>query len=152
MTVAITPEERKRRSDLAKRLVAEGKIGGAGRGQGRKRIPRASEIAAEKARAHAPEIVQAYIDALDPSQPAATRIKAADSWLRLEQTEADLQLREKRQLEALSTNDLIGEITERFSAIRRAGGLGLLPEGVMDIDAEDIEELDDDDEAAAEEG
>jgi hypothetical protein len=42
-----TPERIEQQRELAKDLVAQGKFGGAGRGQGRKRKPRASEKIAE---------------------------------------------------------------------------------------------------------
>lgn len=42
-----TPERREKQREIAKDLVAQGKFGGAGRGQGRPRNPRASEKIAE---------------------------------------------------------------------------------------------------------
>ncbi len=74
-------------SQRARELVAAGKFGGAkyGRMGGRPRTPRASEIAAREAQEHAEEIVQAFRDALHPSQPIQVRLKAAVEWLKIEQ-------------------------------------------------------------------
>ena len=74
-------------SQRARELVAAGKFGGAkyGRMGGRPRTPRVSEIAAREAQEHAEEIVQAFRDALHPSQPIQVRLKAAVEWLKIEQ-------------------------------------------------------------------
>ncbi len=90
----LSPEEIQRRSDNAKRLVAEGRIGGAGRGQGRKRKPRVTELLAESAQNHAKKLEKVYKDGIDPKQPMHIRLKAAGEWVSIAQAEAQLQLKE----------------------------------------------------------
>lgn len=90
----ISDEERQRRSDNAKALVAKGVIGGAGRGQGRKRKPRVDELLAEAAHDNAHKIEKVYKDGINPKQPIHIRLKAAGEWVSIAQQQAKLQLQE----------------------------------------------------------
>jgi hypothetical protein len=82
-TYSSDPRER------ALQLVAEGKIGGPGRGQGRKRKPTAAEHVATVARQERQRIAAAYLDALDEGQPARVRLEAARRLLEAEERLAE---------------------------------------------------------------
>ena len=133
----ISPEERQRRSERARQLHAEGKFGGAQHGAkgGRPRKKRASEIVAAKAEEQADEIVAAFLRGVrDPD--AKTAVMAAEKWLRVENQEAELQLKEQKHLDQLSRDDLIARLAEGFARLKRAG---------IDFDGADmVVDLDDD--------
>ena len=122
----ISDEERDRRSKMARELHAKGKFGGRQPGSGRPKKKRASEIVAEHARAEADNITEVFRDSIRPDNPASVRLNAAREWLKIEQSEADLQLREERQLEGLSTTQLVEMIMGRLSRVQEFGGV--LPE------------------------
>lgn len=130
----VSPEESQRRSELAKRLHAEGKLGGKEFGKlgGRPRKKRAAEIVAEKAADEAQLIVDAYIDALK-SDNMNVRLQAARDWLGVELKEAELQLKEDRDFNKLNKDEIIGELVELFPE------LGL----TITLPDSDVEELDD---------
>lgn len=127
----ISEEERKRRSELAKQLHQKGKFGGKQPGSGRPRKKRASEIVAEQARAEADEIIQVFRDSIRSDNPASVRLNAAKEWLKIEQSEADLQLREERQLDGLTTNQLVEMIIGRLERVQQFGGV--LPDGIANL-------------------
>jgi hypothetical protein len=122
----ISDEERKRRSQMARELHAQGKFGGRQPGSGRPKKKRASEIVAEQARVEAENIIEVFRDSIRSDNPASVRLNAAREWLKIEQSEADLQLREERQLEGLSTNQLVEMIMGRLTRVQEFGGV--LPE------------------------
>lgn len=136
----ISDEERKRRSEMARELHAKGKFGGRQPGSGRPKKKRASEIVAEQARAEAENIIEVFRDSIRSDNPASVRLNAAREWLKIEQAEADLQLREERQLEGLTTNQLIEMILGRLSRVQEFGGV--LPSelaGLLDASDEEDE-------------
>jgi hypothetical protein len=112
--VAYSPDRRER----ARQLVAEGRFGGSKHGKlgGRPRVPRASELAAEEAVRHADEIVHAFRDALDPSQPALTRVKAAAAWLKIEHQDAVFQQCEER-FDRMTDADLVEVLAARIGRL-----------------------------------
>ncbi|UUY01734.1 hypothetical protein LRS13_13480 [Svornostia abyssi] len=117
-------------SERAKQLVREGKFGGAGRGQGRPRVKRASEIAAEAAAGHADEIVAALRAGLDPDESAETRSRAADRWLRLVVQEGALAQRERSEDRAdadqyarLTADEVRHEFAQMLADAVRSGEL-----------------------------
>lgn len=127
----ISEEERRRRSELAKQLHQKGKFGGKQPGSGRPRKKRASEIVAEQARAEADEIIQVFRDSIRSDNPASVRLNAAKEWLKIEQSEADLQLKEERQLDGLTTGQLVEMIMGRLSRVQQFGGV--LPEDLANL-------------------
>lgn len=133
-----SPEEIQRRKDLAKKLVAEGRIGGPRPGSGRPPTKRrAAQAIAEAANNHTKEIIDAFKSGVDPSQPASVRVTTAEKWLGVERQESELRLKEDRQLEDMSADDLINLIASKFARVK-AGGQNF----VIDIDAdEEILEL-----------
>ena len=95
--------------ERARELVAAGKLGGAkyGRMGGRPRKPRAGELAAQQAAEHAEQIVQAFADALHPSQPPLVRLRAAVAWLDLERKEDARETKGSSSLAVASREELI---------------------------------------------
>lgn len=129
-------------SERARQLVREGKFGGAGRGQGRPRVPRASELAAQAAAQHADQIVAALLAGIDPSEPADTRSRGADRWLRLVVQEGALAQRERVEDRAddaysrLSDDEIRHAFAEMLAEKLRSGEL---PAGdVIELAAADV--------------
>lgn len=79
----------------AQQLIYEGRLGGPGRGQGRKRQPRSSAAVAEYVNeVLTPKIKEALKAGLSDKQDIAIRLKTADMALKVEREEAALQLKE----------------------------------------------------------
>lgn len=119
----ISEEERERRRKMARELHSQGKFGGRQPGSGRPKKKRASEIVAEQARVEAENIIEVFRDSIRSDNPASVRLNAAREWLKIEQSEADLQLREERQLDGLSTTQLVEMIMGRLSRVQEFGGV-----------------------------
>ena len=119
----LTPQERERRSELAKKLNAEGKFGGREYGKlgGRPRKPRVSALVAEEASANAQAIVDVFKDAIDKSQDIRVRLKAASEWMNIEVNEEELRIKEERALEGMQRDQLIGEVAKRVGALVEGG-------------------------------
>ena len=77
---------------------------------GRPRTPRASEIAAREAQEHAEEIVQAFRDGLDPSQPIQVRLKAAVEWSKIEQQGVAHEIGARGDLSIATEEELVNFI------------------------------------------
>lgn len=130
------PEEIERRRKLAKELVAQGKIGGPRPNSGRPPTKRrASQAIAEAANAEVNNLIAALKSGIDPSQPASVRVNTAEKWINIERNEAELRLKEDRQLEDMSADDLINLIASKFARVR-AGGLD-----IIDVEADEQGEL-----------
>lgn len=105
---AYSPDRRVR----AQQLIYEGRLGGPGRGQGRRRQARASETVAEYVRETlTPKIQKALKDGLHEGEDLTIRLKTADMALKVEREEAQLQLREEQSdLDNASKEQLIAAI------------------------------------------
>lgn len=133
MATNYTPEEIERRKTLAAKLVAEGKIGGPRPGSGRPPTKRrAAQAIAEAANQHTKEIIDAMKSGIDPSQPASVRVNTAEKWINMERQESELKLKEDRQLDDMSAEDLISLIASKFARVK-AGG-----QDFIDLDASEI--------------
>ena len=125
-------------SERALQLKEDGKIGPQfGAKGGRPRKKRATEMAAEKARAHADQITKVFLDGIDEEQPMRMRLAAANSWLGIEQEEAKLQLQEEKHdldLENASRDDLIGFLADALTQGNLAEAVG----PIIDAESEDI--------------
>jgi hypothetical protein len=106
-------------SERAKQLHQEGRFGGAqfGKMGGRPRKKRASEIVAEAAEKNASKIIKAFEDALDEDNKPEVRINAAKEWLKIEQTEASLQIKESQAYDEMDVDELISVIAERYEKV-----------------------------------
>lgn len=106
----------KKRSDNAKALVAQGKIGGAqyGRLGGRPRKPRAAEKVAAEAIEKADEIVQVFKDIISDEEAShAMKLKAVTEWLSIENDEAKLALQEESfDASQMDRDELLNVLTE----------------------------------------
>lgn len=100
-----TPERREKQSEVAKQLVAEGKFGGKGRGQGRPRKKRASEIVAEKVTDEGQAIFDRLMEITRYGKDANS-ISAAKTLLDTEEKERKLQLEEEQAYEDMRGNEL----------------------------------------------
>lgn len=136
-----SPQEIQRRKDLANKLVAEGKIGGPRPGSGRPPTKRrAAQALAEAANAEVNKLIDAMKSGIDPSQPASVRVTTAEKWINIERQESELRLKEDRQLEDMSADDLINLIASRFARVK-AGGQTF----DMDGEADEVLELEEGD-------
>jgi 2,4-dienoyl-CoA reductase-like NADH-dependent reductase (Old Yellow Enzyme family) len=79
------------------------------------------ELAAAQAAEHAKEIVRAFREALDPSQPIGVRLKAASAWLDVERQEAKDGY--AVELEEMEHSELV-----EFVAVRVLSFVDLAPE------------------------
>lgn len=118
----LTEEERQRRSELAKKMHAEGKFGGAQPGSGRPRKRRATEVINEKIEKDAELIYYRLKESLD-SDSEANKLKAIQIMLETAKTEMDYQQKEKRNLDDLSEEDLIQLITAGVGKLNEGGDL-----------------------------
>lgn len=130
----LSPEVREKLRENAKAMVASGKIGGARPGSGRPRKKRASEIVAERAVEEADNIVSAFSDALKDHNPASVRIKAAESWLKIEHDETKLKMEEERHVDEMKTNEIIELVVNKLGKLVNAG---VLPD-IIDGQAVDV--------------
>jgi len=118
-------------------MVYEGRIGGAGRGQGRKRKPRAAEIVAEVVRKRADKILSA-LDAGLESDSARLRVDTAVHALKIERDETLLQLKEEEvDLDKMGKDELIGELLRLVADPSTEAQL----EAIIDLPPEAIHEV-----------
>jgi hypothetical protein len=134
--VQLSAQERQRRSDLARRLHAEGKLGGRGpaRRSAEVRARRASELSAEIVDRHRVKIERAIVAGLESSS-TAQRLKAAELALKMGLSSERLDVSADRvEHEHLDRQQLIGRIMERLTAPTSSGALvrsQLAAEGVV---------------------
>lgn len=102
-------ERRERQREVAKELVAQGKFGGAGRGQGRPRKKRASEVVAENVASEGQEIFDRLMEITRGGKNMES-IAAANSLIAIEEKERKLQLEEEQTFEGMRGNDLAESI------------------------------------------
>ncbi len=126
----LSAEERKRRSDLAKKLNREKKFGGKQEGAGRPKKQRASEVVAEGIREDGEKILGALRTALKAASPSV-RLKAALAMLDIERKEFDLQMREEqRAYDNLSREKMLELVHERVQLLKEQGiDIGEIIEG-----------------------
>lgn len=134
-----SPQEIQRRKDLANRLVAEGKLGGPRAGSGRPPTKRrAAQAIAEAANERTKELIAALASGIDPSQPPSVRVNTAEKWVNIERQESELRLKEDRQLEDMTADDLINLIASRFARVK-AGGLDFIEGEATEVPLDELE-------------
>lgn len=114
----LSPETREKLRQAALERHAQGKLGGAKYGKmgGRPKKDRAASHVAEEARKKAKEITQVFEDAIDPNQPIAIRLKAAEAWLGVEREDEKLALQENvADAEQMSRDELIATLREKMT-------------------------------------
>lgn len=117
----ITPEESKRRSDLAKNLNKKGVFGGSQPGAGRPKKDRAQEHVADKIREEGESIFKALKAALNAESPTI-RLKAALAMLDIETKEAEFKIKEEqRQYKNMGRDALLELIKKRIELLEGQG-------------------------------
>lgn len=126
----------------ALQLVYEGRLGGAGRGQGRKRKPRVGQVVAEEMRKRSSKIVSAIEKGLD-SDNERTALTAAEMAVRIDREEAALSLKEEEvdNVDNMTKEELVATLIQLASDPGTEAQL----EAVIDIPEEDIQEVTSDD-------
>lgn len=126
----LSDEERERRRQLARELHAQvdpdtgrRRFGGSQPGSGRPRKVRAAELVAEEAQKEARNIAKVLKEAIEPNQPITVRVAAAKQWIEIENKEAELQLKEDRELRDLSHEELVARVSAMFITLQDSGQL-----------------------------
>ncbi len=145
-----TPERKEQQRELAKRLVEEGKFGGANRGQGRPRKRRASEEAAELLAGEGRAIYDALMEVLENGTDS-NRILAVREIRAIEEAERKIELHdEQSEIDGMKHDELLVLLT---TLLGEGVKKGVIPKE-FDIDGEaepvTIERASEVDEAASE--
>lgn len=117
----ISEEERQRRSERARQLVKQGKIGGVQKGAGRPKKERASEVVAEKIREDGERIYRALRKALN-SKSDSVALKAALAMIQIEREEEEYQAKEEQRMyENLSREKLLEMVGQHIKKLEESG-------------------------------
>lgn len=134
-----SPEEIQRRKDLANELVRQGKFGGPQPGSGRPPTKRrAAQAIADAANQNVNQLIDAMKAGIDPKQPASVRVSTAEKWISMERQESELKLKEDRQLEDMSADDLRKLIASKFAGLKAGGESDFFD---IEVDEEEILEI-----------
>ncbi len=117
-------ERREKQREVAKRLVEEGKFGGAGRGQGRPRKKRASEVVAELTASEGQDIFDRLMEITRGGKNGES-IAAARTLLETEEKERKLQIEEEQTFESMRGNDLADSIQTLLYELSASGAIEL---------------------------
>ena len=150
---SMSPETRQKLSELAKKRYEEGSgfalsnprspeaLAKAAATRRARKKKTASDWVAEAAEKHAAEITRVFKDAINPSQPMGTRLKAAQAWLEVERDNRKLEIQqEAAEAQQHSRDELIAILAEKLTAgpasdlLRKQLGDGVIVEGT----AEDV--------------
>lgn len=115
-----TPERREKQREVAKDLVAQGVFGGKGRGQGRPRKKRASEIVAEKVADEGQDIFDRLMEITRHGKDSSS-IAAASKLLEVEERERKAHLEEEQQIEDMRMNDLKELVWNQLLELNESG-------------------------------
>lgn len=119
-----TPERKEKQREVAKRLVEEGRFGGAGRGQGRPRKKRASEVVAEKVAAEGDAIFDRLMEITRGGKNMES-VAAAKTLLETEEKERKLQIEEEQAYEDMRGNDLSELLWTKLQELSNDGTIEL---------------------------
>jgi hypothetical protein len=111
-----TLERREKQREVAKRLVEEGKFGGKGRGQGRPRNIRASEVIAERASKEGEAIFERLME-ITRGGKNSDSIAAARTLLETEEKERKLQIEDEKNIEDMHRNDLLSLVWDQLQEL-----------------------------------
>jgi len=137
-----TPERRAKQREVAKRLVEEGKFGGSGRGQGRPRKPRASELVAEKVNEHAEELWERLYGIAINSKSEAVAQKTIMDLLQIEERERQIVVEEERRYEDMKRGELLEYVTFMLGGVLANADTGTR-ERIIGIGPAEVVEIDD---------
>jgi hypothetical protein len=124
MSTGWSLERREQQREVAKRLVEEGKFGGKGRGQGRPRKKRASEVIAEETAKEGHEIYDRLIEIVRGGKNMES-IAAANSLITIEEKERKVQLEEEQTYEHMRGNDIAELIMHQLAELSANGSIDL---------------------------
>lgn len=122
MSTGWSLERREQQREVAKRLVEEGKFGGKGRGQGRPRKKRASEVVAEQVSSEGQEIFDRLMEITRGGKNMES-IAAANSLLAIEEKERKVQLEEEQTYEHMRGNDIAELIMHQLAELSANGSI-----------------------------
>ena len=115
-------ERREQQREVAKRLVEEGKFGGKGRGQGRPRKKRASEVVAEQVSSEGQEIFDRFMEIVRGGKNMES-IAAGQALLAVEDKERKIQLEEEQTYEHMRGNDIAELIMHQLAELSENGSI-----------------------------
>lgn len=149
-----SPETLEKLSKLAKQRHAEGKLGGREFGKlgGRPRKERATKAVAEAARDEEArqQLIDVFKDGIHPSQPMATRLKAAEAWLRVDEAEGKAEIQEQEMSDRnRSRGELLDILAEKLTTGASAQLLAQRLMPAQDDDVVDADVVEDDQSHAA---
>jgi hypothetical protein len=125
-----TPERIEKQRELAKDLVAQGKFGGAGRGQGRKRKPRAAEEIARRMEGEGTRIFERLMEILENGTDSNS-ILAVRELRAIEENERKIEIQDERnEIEDLKYDQLLALVVSQFMEL---GEKGVIPREVFDV-------------------
>lgn len=131
-----TPERIEKQRELAKRLVAEGKFGGANRGQGRPKKPRASEYIADQVADDGKEFYETLKEIIREA-PYGQKMAAIDRLVAIEESERKIkQQEEDNAIEHMQRHQLLALVIEKIEQLGEAGVIPQLVEGRL-VEVED---------------
>lgn len=132
----LSPEERQRRSDLMRRMHAEGKIDpvASGKKGGRPRKVRASEKMAELAASEAQTFFDRMMEIIRHGSDTNARAAIMDL-MKLEEQEREIESEEESRVDQLKRDELISLVAQQLEGLRAAG---ILPD-VVDGEFVEIE-------------
>lgn len=138
-STSFSEEERLARSERAKALHAQGKLGGAEFGKlgGRPRKKRASEIAAERIAEKGEALVQELLDLALNSESEKIRSENIKLALAIEEQERKATVEEEVRYDQLKHADLTELVIENLFGLLREGKIDI---GSFDIEGEVVEE------------
>jgi hypothetical protein len=124
-----TPERIEKQRELAKDLVAQGKFGGAGRGQGRKRKPRASEKIAELVSGEGKRIYDRLMSVVDNGTDSNS-ILAVRELRAIEENERKIADEdEDKAIDDLKKDQLLALVVDQMLKL---GEKGVIPTEIID--------------------
>lgn len=143
----MSEEARQAASERAKRLHAEGRLGGSKFGKlgGRPRKARVTEKIAEEANKEAEKITRVFKDAIDPAQPMSIRLKGAQIWTEISSQEAKIAIQEedaegrqhsREELIEILASKLTHGPTAQILRRQLEGETGIVDAEVVDDDVE----------------
>jgi hypothetical protein len=138
----ISDEERERRRERAKALasrrdpVTGKRLFGGDQGGRRPKKKRATEIINEQIENHAMEVWQALYKALKSNKEMVS-LQAARQMVEITNQETTVTMKEDKNLEATSTEELIELVSSRFARLAESGNLPF----EFELGGEDVEEV-----------
>lgn len=130
-------ERREKQRQIAKELVAQGRFGGKGRGQGRPRIPRASETVAELTSKEGQAIFDRLME-ITRGGKNSDSIAAARTLLDTEEKERKLQIEEEQNIEDMHRNDLLELVFTQLKELSGSDGINIIEGEFVEVEQQRV--------------